>query len=245
MSKAFLRVERIADIDVTLLKRVADEVALPEGRVLVLAGIRAIDGERFGECAPRFLLRLLPVYWTRRRSEWDVGIALSAKTCRFSFEHPAFFVYILAHELSHARVVLTNPHLHVYCSFLDKNIRGASNGKVTQYCQLPHEQAHDAYGVWIARRVLGGDRLDSDLSALQSDPSHRDVNRIRFLQEVEPRGDIRDLEDKVRAFARPYATGLSSIWDRELKEATESLVHYAPHIRSFLNGTNEAVRPGE
>ncbi len=232
---------RGASVDAGLLERIAAAATLPKGPVLLLAGVHGLDGKRLGECAPRFLFPLLPGHWRRRQHlDWEVGIALSGDACSLSFTYPAFFAQIVAHELSHARLALKDRDLHVYCCFLDKYIRKASDNRVTRWHELPHEQVHDAFGLAIAAEVLGAEKLKSDLCARLSDPTEQGIDRIRFLQQLQPSQDISGLQEKTRSFARPYAEALSRLWDEEVGPGVTSVANYAPHIGSFLQLTGGA-----
>lgn len=132
-------------VDRDLVDRIVARAELPDGHLLLLAGTPDLD-DHGGACIPRFLLPLTDSGpFTRRcRSQWQVGISVSPRMCRLGLSRPAFFAQILAHELSDARLVLTDPEVHVYCAFLDRAVPEASAGRITQWHELPHEKAHDA-----------------------------------------------------------------------------------------------------
>jgi hypothetical protein len=170
---------------------------------------------------------------------WQFGLALSLRTCGFANSNRAYFAYILGHELGHAHVAIADPSLHVYCSFLDHHIREASGGRVTMWHELPHEQAHDRFGIAIAEELLGRHRVESDFRQLLTDDSRRDRQRLTATIALEPQRDYSRLREQLVTFARPFASELEALWDKSLARATAagqtSLTQYAPHI-SLLFG---------
>lgn len=235
-----LDIENRAGADELLIRRVVDAARVPDAHLLIVAGFEGGVDEYSGLCLPRFLVGLPgpPVFRDHLSQEWDIGIGLSARLCRELPSYPAHFVQILAHELSHASVALLDKDLHVYCSFLDYAIRGASGGKITLWHELPHERAHDAFGVHVAELVMGRPALERDLSAMLASNARSDPRRLRFIQAVQPMNERANLRQDVRMFARPYASRLVVEWDRVLATAAawggDSLPAHAPHIAKFL-----------
>lgn len=193
-----------------------------------------------GQCVPRFAC-LLPntVMHSDPSANWDCEVALSSDTASRASTHPAFFSQILAHELGHARVAVTDPALHVYSSFVDFMATQLSLGVLLHH-ELPHEAAHDRFGVWVAEAVLGRSSLKRDVSLLLAEPSRRDYQRLRSYLTLSPRGNHDTLRREIAAFATPFASEFVSAWDHLGRIAegrnVESLPHLAPHISQLFAG---------
>jgi hypothetical protein len=215
--------------------------AAPEtGHILVLVGENNLGRGYVGVCVPRFVLdeARTPAFLARRNQAWDCGIALPEKTCGYAATHTAFFVQVLAHELGHARVALADPALHVYCAFIESHIVQLSNGAISLCHELPHEAAHDRFGLLIAEGLLGREPVQDDLRRLLADSTRPDRLRLDHTRSLTPGEGYAGLRAEVAEFARPYADLLCSRWSAEMKmvEAAggPSLTRRAPHIEALF-----------
>jgi hypothetical protein len=235
-----LIVENLAEVDERLIADVVKTSALPDKGVLLVVGAANLSGANDGECIPRDLLDLArsPALYDYLEESWNCGVVLSRKCASYAETHPGFFAQVLAHELGHAHVVLTEYDLHVYCSFLDLTIREATGGRITMCHELPHEQAHDAFGMYVAEHVVGRDQLIREIDSLASGGLRQDHQRLKFLTTLAPRCDVSDLREEVRTFAEPYAATLIKAWDAWVQRAEDaeqpSMVQRVPHIRALF-----------
>jgi hypothetical protein len=235
-----VEIERLVEIEDGLLEAVVDLAALPICDLLLVAGAPLLE-DHAGLLLPRSLLReaRTRVFMERRHRPWQFGLALSARTCGFATTHRAYFAYVLGHELGHAHVAIVDPALHVYCCFLDHYIGEASGGRVTMWHELPHEHAHDQFGIAIAQELLGRGRVEGDFAELIRDDSRRDHQRLVATIALAPEKDYSTLREQLVTFARPFASELGALWTGNLAQAAAaggtSLTQYAPHI-SLLFG---------
>jgi hypothetical protein len=122
-----LIIKNLVGVDERLLTDIVKTSALPDGGVLLVVGANNLSGPNDGECIPRDLLDLArsPALYDYLEESWNCGVVLSRKCASYAETHPGFFSQVLAHELGHAHVVLTEDDLHIYCSFLDLTIHEA------------------------------------------------------------------------------------------------------------------------
>jgi hypothetical protein len=208
-----------------------------ESEILVVVGATQLTAANLAECIPRRALGTALGSLFRGRAYrdrvWDAGIAVAPKLCVLAETHPVVFAQILAHEFGHATVVIRDPDLHTYCTFLHENIRGASHGRVTQSHELPHEAAFDAFGNHVAIQLFGLTRFREEMGHLAAQ-DRPDRERLIFDLHLPPRADLAGLRAEVRAFAAPYRAALERIWEDEVQRAA------AAEDRSI---TQQASRP--
>lgn len=66
-------------------------------------------------------------------------IAISGKVNRIREKYPAFFLYVFAHELGHARTFLSNPEIHIFSCLLKEFFEKASCLKINPW-EYPDEK---------------------------------------------------------------------------------------------------------
>ena len=218
-------IDLLCDVLSELVKRVTRVACPRDGTVLVVVGTEHIAGDNLAECVPRRALKTARGTVFRngayRERAWDAGVAVAEKTCALSHSHPAVFAQILAHELGHATVVIRDPDLHTYCTFMDLCIGKASAGVVTKHHELAHERAFDAYGNWAAVELFGADRFRAEMQELIG-RGRPDRERLEVVLSLTPEPRLDGLRAQVRAFAEPYRTALERLWTEEADRASAS-----------------------
>ena len=216
-------IELLCDVQPGLVERVTELACPRDGSVLVVVGTRCLSGENLAECVPRRALATVrrSVFLGRAYQEiaWDAGVAVAEKMCPLSRTHPAAFAQIVAHEFGHAAVAIRDPDLHTYCTFIDLAIAEASGRQVTRYDQLPHEQAFDAYGNWVAVEMFGAGAFRREMDDLIA-AARPDRGRLKAVMAIPPQSQLDGLRAQVRAFAKPYRQSLERIWAAEAERAS-------------------------
>ncbi|MGH7617539.1 MAG: hypothetical protein ACREPM_09955 [Gemmatimonadaceae bacterium] len=104
--------------------------------------------------------------------------------------------------------------------------------------ELPHEQSHDAFGVFVAKTLFGQRQLLDELADLRRDDTRLDHARLRYLLTEPPFEDNSTLRARLAAFAGPYATALSALWTADSASAESSgntsITQLAPHIQDLF-----------
>jgi hypothetical protein len=114
-----------------------------------------------------------------------------------------------------------------------------SSGVVQFWHELPHEQVHDSFGVFVAEQLVGRAQLERDWDVLLADPTRSDHNRLRHTRSLVPRRTDDNLRQQLAAFARPWAGALSHRWTKLSALASEAvggphLTSLAPHIDALF-----------
>ncbi len=222
---AKVALHNLADLDVPELSDMVEAARLPNGRILLVLTPRSSDEGYQGVCLVREHLhyalsmrRYIPrETWTEN---WDCGVVLFRKACEFSRTHPAYFAYLLGHELGHARLWLEDRELALLCALVAPPvIYEASKGVVSQGYQLPYEQAFDRFGLWIAAEVYSKERLRDEIATLLGDPECKDADRLRFLMASEGADLPANLKEEVVSFARPFKAGIVREWRKRIELA--------------------------
>ncbi len=204
------------------LLRVKSEAHLPSGPILLVLSDRALCDNNLGECIPRALLKYAPgerVFDQHKSQDWDCGIAVSKKVCLLKEQYPAYFAYILGHELAHAFVCLTDISIHIQSSLVEKFIRDASEDRITQATELPDEVLSDRFGIHIAERIFSREKLNADITHLLKMPNCKDAVRLRKVLSLSGSsnlGDLRRLRDDLVAISKPYKARLIELWEKDV-----------------------------
>lgn len=218
------------------LLRVKNEAHLPSGRLLLVLSDGPLPENNLGVCIPRALLRFAPGYRRMfdqaKREDWDCGIAVSKKVCQMKEKHPAYFAYILGHEIGHASVCLIDISVHIHSCLIEEFIRAASDDMVTQATELPHEVLCDKRGIHIAERIFSRERLNADITEIVKMPDCKDAARLRRLLSLSSSsnlGDLKDLRNDLVAISMPYKDRLIDLWKKDVAQrgsnSLASLIH--------------------
>lgn len=146
---------------------------------------------------------------------WDCGISIGPFWSRRQGEFPAYFAYLLGHELGHAKTVLTSLELTSFEDLITRCIRHVSHGHYSRWDDLPHEILYDQFGISIAQQLYGREILETEFATI-IDRELVDVPRLRKILSLEPSDDLSGLKEALAAFAAPYRDELLGVW-REMK----------------------------
>jgi hypothetical protein len=149
--------------------------------------------------------------------------------------HPTIFTQVVAHEFGHAQVALTDPALHVYAAFVDRHLPTvAAPLRIPAHC-LPHEAAHDRFGVWVVAQEGALDELRGEIAARLNDPRERAPERLRLISAMSPSREYEHLRAELGRFCARWKVRLVARWNEQLKgPPASSLVVHAPIFRYSL-----------
>lgn len=207
------------DIDQDFLQSLINEANLPSGKILFIFNDDKIN-DNLGECIPRSLLKyasrdkILNPYMNK---SWDCAIVMSLKACRWKEKYPAFFVYLLGHELGHAHVCLSDLSLHIFSCLIDRFIREASSNKITEWHQLPHEISFDQFGIYIAEHLFSREKLNIEIDHMLNDPDCKDHARLKMMLSLSGSNFLGNLGSSLIDFSKPYKDKLIELWKNDIK----------------------------
>jgi hypothetical protein len=216
----------LSDVPDEWLERIVHTAQLPEGRLLLVVGEpRPPCNDSFGECVPKRYLRtagrtVLKV--SRYRTlDWDVGVTIYDRAVSLYESAPGFLAYLIGHELGHAAACLLDPLVHVQYCLLQDSIVAASDHRIRKWHELPHEQWCDEFGMTVASKIMGKDRLAADIASHVSEDDAVD-ERNRGLLALEWRESMEGLSREIDAFTRPYRERLIAILQERRRHSIEA-----------------------
>jgi hypothetical protein len=157
-------------IDPDQMDALVREAKLPLGRVALVFNCDSLPGDLQGSCTPRMLSHFSPSYSricnANVANEWDVRVAFSKQACLRYGEFPAYFCYLIGHELGHAKICLSDPVLHIHYCLIQEHIKSASKNKISMWHQIPHELRFDQFGLYLSERLWARNKLNGELEIL-------------------------------------------------------------------------------
>lgn len=209
-------------------ERIEDLANLPKGGVLLVLNDGPLVNDRYGQCIPRSFLHYTPhsryVFDQYTNISWDCGIAISQEICLMKNDYPAFFAYLLGHELGHASIVLSDLTLHIHSWLIEYFIREASDNVISKWHELPHERLFDQFGIYIAENLFSREKLRRELTQRLTMPDCCDQARLRLMLTLQGTNDLSILREELIDFSKPYKTKLIKLWKGHVaKEGEKSI----------------------
>lgn len=195
---------------------------LIEGKI-VLVLTDELDEKSLGECIPKNLMEYAgreSFFREYSNVKWDVGIILYPKGFKYFLDYPAFFTYLLGHELGHAYVCLKDQHLHLFYCLIEEVIIEASNEKVKRWDQLPHEVLFDQYGLFIAELLYSREEINRQMEMIVKISDYGDKERLNKLLSLSASCDFSKLRSDLIQFCLPFKENLIRLWKEDAKKAT-------------------------
>jgi len=205
-----------------LINNVFNEDNIPRSSsfILILSDGFLPDGA-LGCCLPRELMEFnsyINVFAHYLEEEWDFVIFLSRSICEYSNTHPAYFTFILAHEIGHAHIYVKDNKNHIHCSIIQSFIGQASSNKI-KYFELPHEQLCDMFGISIAKRLFSKQQFEEEVQALKNGQAPQTIERLQRILSLPNFEDFNHLRESMIDILSPYKVELISIIN-ECKKVT-------------------------
>lgn len=217
----------IHDIDSIIRK-----AKLPNGKLLLIFNDFKF-GRYYGATIPRILLDhefSYRAFIPYKDKIWDCGIDMSPSICKLREAYPAYFTYILGHELGHAHVCLTDAGLHVH-SILIQDIGKIPEGRIKYNCQLPHEILFDQFGIYIAEQFYPRYQLNKEIKELPKILGNNyDSMRFELLLSLSSTNEIdnQKLRNELVDISKPYKKELIELWkaDEDPETPTQFITDY-------------------
>ncbi len=212
---------------------------LPAGSILLVLNDGPLVSNRYGQCIPRCLLHYTRdskrVFDPYINLNWDCGIALSQETCQIKAYSPAFFTYLLGHELGHTYICLSDITLHIHSWLIEYFINEASDNTISKWHELPHEVLFDQFGMYIAENLFSREQLQKEITQKLEMPDCCDQERLKLMLTLKGNNNLNELREKLIDFSKPYKTKLIKLWEEHVAELGEkSLAHQIGDYESLF-----------
>ena len=200
------------------ISNLLQKVVLPKGKIILLLTEEAGTGN-FGECVPKCLLDFAhrqSFFREYINDDWGSGVIIYPKAYEIYEEYPAYFTYLLGHELGHAHVCLTDIHLHIHYCLIQEYIELASSGEIKEWHELPHEILFDQYGLYISEMMFTKEQFYQEIAEITKLPEFiNDQIRLNKLLNLRPTNDISGLRKNLIKFSLPYKDKLITLWKQD------------------------------
>jgi len=205
-------------VDIDLLNKILIKSNLPESKILLVLSDGYLPDNLLGCCIPRSLVEhqnYIGIFNPHLDKNWEQGVALSVTACEYRHKHPAFFTYLLAHELGHAYVCITEINVHIHYCLIQDYISEAKSKKIHSWHQLPHEILFDQFGIFIAESIFSPRQMKEELNSIIENKLSKDLERIENMLLLPPFQEFKGLREKLINFSIPYKDTLISLWERD------------------------------
>ena len=224
-----------AKVDEAFVSNIIDQAGLNKAKIL----LRLLDGylpdNHAGNILPRSIKKYAKdfhIFDNYLNLDWDIGIAISKNYCLKYNTYPAYFSYLLGHELGHATVCVDDLDLHVFCCLIERHIELASQGKISSWHELPHEIRFDQFGLYIAEKLFGRKKIETEIKSFLNDPSREDSARLKLMLTLHGSKDLSNLRKDLIIFTKPYQDKLIESWEESIRVlGNESLATYFDDIK--------------
>jgi len=151
----------------------------------------------------------------------DCTIYISKRICEMQQEMPAYFVYILGHELGHTIIVLSDQTTYpkvlvIQASCLE--IKKLSNGKFQYIFQDPTERRCDQFSLSIIEKLSLRQQFNYECDVLINEPDCPQKNYLKLLKIIESKDNMDGLYNELIEFILPYKEQLIEYWEKNKNE---------------------------
>ncbi len=222
MAKIILENKAKIDIETKYFKDLLSYAKLPDGLILLVLYDSSLPENKQGVCIVPQLKRFAPSYSDicicSYSSSWNCCIVIPKKWCVARNEFPAYFTYLIGHELGHAYICLSDITLHIHCCLIHLSIKSASKDKIQFPHELPNEQLFDQFGKYIALKLHGDKKLIDEINSLKGTAGNIKRQRLELIQRLPPEKNFSDLRKTMIDFSRPYKDELIRYWKIDVNE---------------------------
>lgn len=230
---AQIRLKNRAGIDLSAeyLNELLSYSDLSRGTILLSLHAFELHGRTQGCCVPKQLIERFSPHYLEvcKCSEWplwDCCIAIANKQCALREKFPAYFTYLVGHEIGHARICIEDLDLHKHYCLIYEFIHHASGGTIHPQ-ELPIEKLCDEFGKYLSIKVHGQGVLGREIEEKLILERDYEKARLLFIRETGPSNDFSGLREKLVAFSMPYKNELIECWKEHISlHGEESLVKF-------------------
>ena len=146
---------------------------------------------------------------------WDCSIQIANFFCANYNKYPAYFHYLLGHELGHAQICVDDADLHFFYCLIQKHFKCAS-GQCLENHEYPHEKLFDQYGLYIMEQSFSRNELLKQCSCLLNDNKapndYKLESRFNSLENLQTEKDLSGLRQEMVSFSRSFKDQLKDCW---------------------------------
>jgi hypothetical protein len=195
------------------------------GKILLVFSKYDLPNQIQAVCVPtKFIEKYAPHYSVicdcSNTGFHECCIAISKEWCDQYNKLPAYFSYLVGHEIGHAKVCIEDIKLHLHCCLVHDFIYQASGGKVHPD-ESPHEQLFDRFGKYLSAKLHGPFQLINEIKTIESSKSDFERKRLTYISSTPPSNDFSGLREKLIAFSIPYKDELIKLWKNHIKYQEE------------------------
>jgi hypothetical protein len=207
-----------AGVDPERLGRIVEAADLPAGDIRLIVGDSKLTQDFQGVCIARPFARYagnLHGLADHLAESWDCGVIIGSRWAARELEFPAYFAYLLGHELGHAKTVLSDLTLTVYEDLILRYVQRASGRGGWRWDEMPHEIRYDRFGKAVAEDVYGPAELAKEVQCLLDRGLSNDEARLRNLLVLAAEKELVGLRQELADFARPYKAEFLKLWKED------------------------------
>lgn len=157
-------------------------------------------------------------YQAQEDYNWDCYIAISKEWCDKRERFPAYFAYLIGHELGHANIYFKDRKLYIHCQLIESKIEKASGGNINCHYQCPHEILFDRFGKYFSNKLYNENKLFDEIKEIQSTTNRDERIRLELIQNLEPIDNFESLRENLVDFASPYKHELIKLWKESVEK---------------------------
>ena len=207
-----------AAVDESAIEDIVDAADLPSGRIGLIVGDKTIEPEYQGLSIPRrFASGLGNLYGLEEFLDepWDCGVLIALRWAARQAEFPAYFAYVLGHELGHATTALTNLSHVAFEELILRFVPRIVNDREWRWDDMPHEVRYDQFGMAIAEELFGPAHVETEFSRLIEARLSEDEERLHGVLTLPPRKDLDGIVEELAEFSLPHREVLLRMWTAE------------------------------
>jgi hypothetical protein len=228
-----------ANVDEKFVLKIIAQADLNKVAILLRLMGFSLPEEDAGNTLPRSLLKYeqdFHIFDNYLDIDWEIGIAISKKNCLLYNSFPAYFSYLLGHELGHATVCMNDLDLHVFYCLIQNYIKIASAENITNWHELPHEIIFDQFGLYIAEMLFGRKIVDYEIELLLKDPFRDDLDRLKLMLTLRGSKDLGRLRTDLLDFIKPHEGKLKESWEESVRLlGNGSLASYFDNVNNIFD----------
>lgn len=165
--------------------------------------------------------------------KWEYGISISGHICIQHKQFPAYFAYILGHELGHAHICDSDKNLYIHSCLIDLHIKEASKCKIKNYHESPHEKRCDQFGIYIAEQIYSRKKLNEEIVALMEKRECNERERLRCMLSLQGTTDLKNIRNELVEFSMPFKNELIELWEKDKNNSTSECPLLAKEIEDL------------